>query len=394
MANKKFTDLISASSLAGSDILAVTVNPSTAPATQSTTITQLMGQAPVQQSDLTPLATQVSLGQTETDLTALINLRATQVSLSNHEALTQVHGISAFGASLVDDADAATARTTLNVDVAGTDNSTDVTLDTTSHDYLSLTGQTVSLGAIDLSTDVTGLLPNTSVNGLGTAATQDVGTANGNVVQLDATGLPAVDGSQLTNVSGSDSTKLAIANNLSDLNDAATARTNLGLGTAATTASTAYATSAQGTTADSATQPGDNISTLTNDSGFISGLSAGALSDFDFDDNPVFGFKASLATEITTATYSVTDADNGKVIRVNHASGCTVTIPSGLLTTDSSGFNCSFIQVGSGAITFANDGTSVINNRQSHIKTNGQWAVASVISTSNNVFVLAGDTTL
>ncbi len=45
---------------------------------------------------------------------------------------------------------------------------------------------------------------------------------------------------------------LLATNNLSDLNNAATARTNLGLGTAATTASTDYATSAQGTTADNA----------------------------------------------------------------------------------------------------------------------------------------------
>ncbi|MBL4702677.1 MAG: hypothetical protein JKX85_15640 [Phycisphaeraceae bacterium] len=35
----------------------------------------------------------------------------------------------------------------------------------------------------------------------GTAATKDVGVLNGNVVQLDATGLPAVDGSQLTGMS-------------------------------------------------------------------------------------------------------------------------------------------------------------------------------------------------
>jgi len=47
-------------------------------------------------------------------------------------------------------------------------------------------------------------LSNTDISGLGTSATQDVGTANGNVVQLDATGLPAVDGSQLTNLPAPD----------------------------------------------------------------------------------------------------------------------------------------------------------------------------------------------
>ena len=47
-----------------------------------------------------------------------------------------------------------------------------------------------------------------------------------------------------------------------------------GLGTAAFTASTAYATAAQGTLADSAVQPADNISTLTNDSNFIDAAGA------------------------------------------------------------------------------------------------------------------------
>ena len=50
---------------------------------------------------------------------------------------------------------------------------------------------------------------------------------------------------------------LLSANNLSDLANVAAARTNLGLGTAATTASTDYATAAQGALADSALQSAD-----------------------------------------------------------------------------------------------------------------------------------------
>ena len=104
-----------------------------------------------------------------------------------------------------------------------------------------LTGVVV-LGASDVSglaiannlSDLNNTTTARSNLGLGTASTKDTGTANGNVVLLDATGLPAVDGSQLTNVTATDATKLAIANNLSDLNNTTTARSNLGLGTAST----------------------------------------------------------------------------------------------------------------------------------------------------------------
>ena len=85
--------------------------------------------------------------------------------------------ISAFGATLVDDADASAARATLGVDAARTDNSTNVTLVTTSHDYLSISGQAVTLGTVDISDD-TNLTAGTGVTLTGDTISigQDVAT--------------------------------------------------------------------------------------------------------------------------------------------------------------------------------------------------------------------------
>lgn len=87
---------------------------------------------------------------------------------------------------------AAEVRTLLGVDASGTDNSTDVTLDTTSHDYLSLSGQEITLGAIDLATDVTGALPNANLANdsitIGTTEI-DLGSSEGDIAGLTSLGV-------------------------------------------------------------------------------------------------------------------------------------------------------------------------------------------------------------
>jgi hypothetical protein len=94
MANKKITELTELTTPAGADLFAIVDDTDTT--TKKVTVSNLMTQAPVQTADISGFATTVSLG--------------------NHESLTSsVHGISAFGATLVDDADAATARTTLGL---------------------------------------------------------------------------------------------------------------------------------------------------------------------------------------------------------------------------------------------------------------------------------------
>ncbi|MHC4945973.1 MAG: beta strand repeat-containing protein, partial [Planctomycetota bacterium] len=119
----------------------------------------------------------------------------------------------------------ATARTSLGLSIGSDVQAHDAQLD----DVAGLTPADGAFIVGDGSNFVTETL-GTARNslGLGTVATLDVGNGANQVVQMTAAAkLPAVDGSLLTNLpSGGD---LLASNNLSDLDNAGTARTNLGL---------------------------------------------------------------------------------------------------------------------------------------------------------------------
>ena len=248
----------------------------------------------------------------------------------------------------------ATLRTTLGVDLAGTDNSTDISISSsTSYDYITLSaGQVLTLNQVDLQTDVANTLPVSSGGtgsttasaartnlGLGTLATQDTITESqisdlqsyitasstdtltnksGNISQwtndsgyltAETNNLSTVSGTLGTANGGTGLTVIGTANQVLTVNAAATAlefqtlatggtvtsvavsgsdgievdsgspvtssgtialginatslSTHLGLGTAATTAATDYATSAQGATADTALQDIEHANSVT-----------------------------------------------------------------------------------------------------------------------------------
>lgn len=137
---------------------------------------------------------------------------------SNFENLNtdkvETSAISTFGGTLIDDADAAAARTTLGLGTAAT---------TASTDYATAAQGSTADSALQ---DITG----ESISDLSDVVITTV--ADNDVIAYDSTT------SKYINQSASEA---------------------------------GLATSAQGTLADSAVQPGDNVSDLTNDSGFITG---------------------------------------------------------------------------------------------------------------------------
>jgi hypothetical protein len=143
-------------------------------------------------------------------------------------------------------------------------------------------------------------------------------------------------------------------------------------------------------TAADITNLGNLSGTNTGDqdlSSYLQSVSAGDLTDANFDGLEISGFDASINDQ-TGTTYTVQSTDNGKVVVLDNGTGVVVTVDASL----GKGFNCSFVQKGAGQVSFTGAVGVTINNRQSHTKINGQYGVASIVAYAADTFVLAGDT--
>jgi hypothetical protein len=264
---------------------------------------------------------------------------------------------------------------------------------------ISVAGLAGAIGATALKTALA--IAAADVSGLAASATSD--TTNAGNISSGTLSNARLSGVALT------------ANNLSDLANAGTARTNLGLGALATLGVGSGLASGGGNLSASVTSVAGRTGAVTLSSSDVSGLAAsattdatnagniasGALADARLSSNVPLKNAANVFTAVQTATgyaassgaiigdsstaRTLSSGDNGKVLVFTNASAVTVTVPSGL----GAGFSCMAIQNGAGQVGFSVSSTTM-SSYGSLTHTAGQYAAASLIATAADVFTLAG----
>ena len=306
---------------------------------------------------------------------------------------------------------ASAARTALDVDPAGTDNSTNVTL-TGTPDYITISGQTITRGPIVLTTDVSGILPiangGTNASSAGAALTALGAAASG--ANSDITSLTGLT-TDLTVAQGGTGAGTFAANGILYGNGTgAVAATAVGTATHVLTSNgVGVAPTFQAAGGGGASDINGLSDAITNSSGATVGLGTGALANDDgtANNNTALGYNSSNANtsgyEIAAVGYNALKANTtgyrnvavGKdALLANTTGHSSVALGTYALQSNTTGLNNT--AVGQGAL-YANIGASSNtavgqfslggNTTGANNTAVGKAALQSNISASNNTAV-------
>jgi len=96
----------------------------------------------------------------------------------------------------------------------------------------------------------------------------------------------------------------------------------------------------------------------------------------------------TVSAPITDTSYTLGSVDRGRTLLFSSSATQAITCSAGFST----GYNCTFVQMGSGQLVLsASSGVSILN-RQTHNGSAGLYAAISVVVIDNDTYLLAGDT--
>lgn len=346
---------------------------------------------------------------------------------------------SAFGRSLLESADAAAARTLIDVDEAGTaaaqvtahtDDATDAhdasaisvadagdyftstdvegALQEAGADIAALSSGAVSDGDKgDITVSGSGATWTIDDNAVSLAKLADIATASILGRTTAATGDPevltATQVRSLLNVEDGATADQSAAEILTAIKTVDGTSSGLDADLLDGNEATAFATEAQGTLADSAVQPGDTIPIVDGGTGAQSAavartnLSVYSIAEVDAEIDALSDTYAPLSQTIndqTGTTYTLVLADAAKVVRCANASAITLTVPPNSSVAFPVGTRVDITQSGAGALTVAAGAGVTINKPASlSLVLQEQWSQVTLVKVATDTWDIAGDLT-
>jgi hypothetical protein len=99
---------------------------------------------------------------------------------------------------------------------------------------------------------------------------------------------------------------------------------------------------------------------------------------------------APLVVSGQSGTYTLTEADSGRVVEMNLAAAGEITVPSDASVGFPIGTQIIVVQIGEGALSVRGASGVTLRARQGTVLA-GQWAVCSLIKRASDEWIVVGD---